>query len=441
MKAAVAGDRPITFLSKVTPAAEKYVNAKFSDISSAMTKRQLLVMSKGNRGHLNPVNGVLTSAIAGGPLGAVQPPTRTSPIPVPTTPTTRPTPPPSTRPLPPGTITPTTVITPETKFPPTMLPSSIPPINDPNFLKPSVNYFLKWNPDFALSYKGLQVPVKPTTDELEKQGGLSALIKRGGYLLYKPVMDGIMPIAATEPPQETDNYLWGVFVSLTKAGTFPFANQIAKILGGKTQIPEFAPGTALYSIKMRRLNRSIGRALSDWTGDAFGYLKSAVKWACGGVTNSKLQTASDYAAAYGAATGPGAVYIGAAAVAWKTAAAACGMAFPKPTGGAPAGCNLTPPAPLYPPGSIATFNKKQGVWLIAVPPGTLAGDALYVERGAEAVIPNGVTPVSIWTFQNATRPWYRRWSTYIMGGISVAAIGAGAGTVYFGEHSHRRLPG
>lgn len=436
LKKAIAANTPITFAAAVTPAAEAYVNAKYSDISAAMTKRQLSVMAKGSRQHLNPAVGVVTAIPGLNGLGAIEPPTRTSPIPPPST---RPVPPPSTRPLPPGTITPSTVITPETKFPPTMLPSSIPPINDPNFLKPSIDTFLKYNTDFALSYKGLNVPVKPTVDEMTKQGGLTLLIKRGGYLMYKPVMDGTMPIAATEPPQETENYVWGVFVTLVTAGALQTtASAIAKITGMKNLLPTGGTTKAVYSVKMRRLTRSLGRVISEWSSDAVGFLKSSIKWLCGKVTNDKLQTASNYGAAYAGATGPGVVYVAGAVAAWKGAAAACGYAWPKPSAGADNKClTKEPEMPQIPVGSIAYFDGKNGLWSVAVPPP--GGVGLYLERGAEATLPVNAEQVSIWHYQKLTRPWYRRYVTFIIGGAALVGAGSLTGGILFGGN-HKALP-
>lgn len=150
--------------------------------------------------------------------------------------------------------------------------------------------------DFSPTYKGLSNPfVIPATTTPAPA--------------FKPVFDGrafLWP--HIKPPfEESSDYAWCLF---------------AKYEGG-----------SIFSLSLKKLTVDKG----SW--DTFvGYLKSALTYACKGITNDKLQLVRNGA---GAVPEPNTQAV---VQAWSVAAQACGMIFPeKPT------MSCTPAAPPPPP--------------------------------------------------------------------------------------------
>lgn len=106
----------------------------------------------------------------------------------------------------------------------------------------SLNRFMTAMPDFVQTYLDQAVPdgLRPTTSELTEDGGVERFKRRGGYLLYKPVLEGRVPLknvslwacaewcAGCPNPIlwpggtptcvksiqiETENFDWGIFVA------------------------------------------------------------------------------------------------------------------------------------------------------------------------------------------------------------------------------------
>jgi hypothetical protein len=189
----------------------------------------------------------------------------------------------------------------------------------------------------------------------------------------------------------------------------------------------------MWNWKRNRLTYIIRLAYDDaWekVGNAINNAVDKIKGlVCKGLSSDLMKMGATMvatAAATAVASPAGGVAAAAATeAAWQLAANQCGQTMPT--------CeldpNAPPPPPLFPAGSIAYYDKKKGVYLIAAPKGLAGFEPTHTITGQTyPTVPAGAVleMVGIIGWQNATQTWYRR--TWIQG-VAAGVVVLGAAVV------------